>query len=61
MLSTPSNFKPVIVSTGGADPSAIAVPISDFEDPPNPRHLLHLGRSHRPWRLPLGEDRSGSP
>ncbi|MEH2335028.1 hypothetical protein [Nostoc sp.] len=34
MLSTPSNFKPVIVSTGGADPSAIAVPIPDFEDPP---------------------------
>ncbi|MEH2339285.1 hypothetical protein [Nostoc sp.] len=25
------------------------------------RHLLYLGKPHRPWRLPLGEDRSGSP
>ncbi|MEH2397078.1 hypothetical protein [Nostoc sp.] len=23
--------------------------------------LLYLGKPHRPWRLPLGEDRSGSP
>jgi hypothetical protein len=39
--------------------------------PPNPRQSLYLGRPqtledsltlrYRPWRLPLGEDRAGSP